>query len=95
MPEQRRVGYYHVVGIVAGLAVVFTFLVLPTLTQELRGWLIAAWMILPPLFFFGEHYYVRKYRPDDYPSMHQSQEAARHIWAGIAAALALLFLKSG
>ena len=91
---KQGIRYYQVVGAVAGLAAVATFLLGPKQNQELRAWLVAAWMIVPPLFFFAEHCLVRRYRPTEYLSMHEDQEAARHIWAGIAAALALLFLKN-
>jgi hypothetical protein len=51
----------------------------------------AAWLVLPPVWFFFELHWVRRTRPEELASLKESQHSAAKIWAGVAAALGLLF----
>jgi len=91
----------HVIGVLAGVAAVYTSLVAaigatgPEHEQCVR-WVVAGWLVLPPIYFFVEFHWVRsssKTTPELLKRVQESQELAGRIWAGVAAALAILYLK--
>ena len=82
--------YYHIIGVATGLAAVASFFFVPLACQKL---IAAGWMSLPPVWFFFEFHYVRKHRPGSLDSLKESQESAAKVWAGVAAALAILDFK--
>jgi hypothetical protein len=95
-PKLTRVEYWHVTSVIAGLAVIITVVLAPKLGSNAQRLLVAAWLVLPPVFFFAEYHLARQERtPAELTRIRESQELARGIWAGIAAALAIMYLKSG
>jgi hypothetical protein len=90
----RNIRYWHVLGVGAGVAVAITMAIAPELNgTEAMRYLVGAWLVLPPLIFWCEYHLVRRYDPENLETMRTSQELARNIWAGIAAALGVLYLK--
>ena len=98
MAQERKkatIEYWHITSVLAGLAIVVTVVFARKLTPETQRLLVAAWLVIPPVFFFAEYHLLRQRRsPDEVARIRESQELARGIWAGIAAALALIYLKS-
>ena len=94
MKPEKKIAYWHIVSILAGLAVLITFFVGAQLSPWLQRLLVAAWLVVPPAFFFAEyHLQTGTLSEGELARMRVSQELARNIWAGIATALAVLYLK--
>jgi hypothetical protein len=83
---------------IAGIAVIFatiSFIVadLPAdSSKTLRGVIVAAWVIGPPIYFFIEWVFLYK-ESDEYPleKFKYSQELARNIWLAVTAILVALY----
>jgi hypothetical protein len=87
--------YYHIVGLLSVAAALWTFCLVrsqPTDVNLLRT-LLALWAVIPPVIFFIEYHIVRSQPNADLEGLKASQELAGRIWAGVYAALAVLYLK--
>lgn len=89
--KSSGIRYFHVVGVIAGVAAVLSFLYVAY--TDWRKFIVAAWLVGPPVWFFFEFHSVRRHNPKDLPTLKESQEMATKIWAGVAAALTILYLK--
>ncbi len=81
----------HILGFVWAAAAVASFLAW-SLTPAIQKGVIVVWFLIPPVYFFFEIHWVRKHLPDELENCKMSQEAAAKIWAGVAAALGLIYL---
>jgi len=80
----------HILGFVwAGLAVA-SFLAW-NVSPAVRKAILIAWLLVPPVYFFFELHWVRKHLRAELDNCKMSQEAATKIWAGVSAALALMY----
>jgi len=82
----------HISGAIGAIAAVASFMG----DLSLHDWkklVIVAWLTLPPVFFFLEIHRVRKDKPEEVDNCKLSQDAAAKIWAGVAAALIVLYLR--
>lgn len=82
---------YQIFGAFMGVLAVISFLTPNTLTPEQKSWIAAAWLVIPPIYFFIEIHLVRRNHPDDLENCKLSQESASKIWAGVAAALSIIY----
>ena len=93
----RQVWAQVLATIVGGLALISILAGLRWLPENGKpawaGLVVASWMIVPPIFFFAEFHWIRKYDPDNLERAKDSQAKAEKIWAGIAAALVVLYFK--
>lgn len=81
---------YQIIGGCFGLLAVVSFLAF-NLSNQWKVFILSAWAVVPPIYFFFELHWVRKNRPSELENCKLSQESASKIWAGVAAALALVF----
>lgn len=81
----------HVLGFVWAAAAVASFLAW-TLSLAVQKGIIVAWLVIPPVYFFFELHWVREHLSAELEKCKMSQEAAAKIWAGVAAALGLIYL---
>ena len=58
------------------------------------SFVLASWLVVPPIYFFIEFHRVRSKFPEQLEYLKESQASAEKIWAGVAAALAVLYFKS-
>jgi hypothetical protein len=80
----------HISGAIGALAALASFM--GTLTpHDWKKLVLVAWLTIPPVFFFLEIHRVRRVNPQDLDDCKMSQESAAKIWAGVAAALAVLY----
>jgi hypothetical protein len=63
------------------------------LTQDAKKYILVAWYLVPPTYFFFEIHWVRRNLPNELGNCKMSQEAAAKIWAGVAAALTLIYFR--
>jgi hypothetical protein len=92
---------YQIIGFLAGLAAVACFVAAPvantapvTNTEFWKRLVAAAWLVVPPVWFFFELHWVRNNRGQvALARCKESQDAAAKVWGGVAAALALLYFK--
>jgi hypothetical protein len=87
--------HYRVVGaVLATFAIVSVVWSALTHEQEVRKWLVASWSVVPSLWFFLEFHWARATKDQaELKSLKDSQELAGKIWAGVVAALSVLYLK--
>jgi hypothetical protein len=89
---KQRTPYYIIVGRAAAFLALICFVaVVAPIPLWLRKLIVSAWFIGPPGYFFWELHRVRERDPDEMEHLKESQEKAEKIWAGVAAALALLY----
>ncbi|HZF09964.1 MAG TPA: hypothetical protein VFE33_14335 [Thermoanaerobaculia bacterium] len=81
----------HISGALGALAALASFISLTP--HDWKKLVIVAWLTIPPVFFFLEIHRVRRENPADLADCKMSQEAAAKIWAGVAAALVVLYLR--
>lgn len=61
--------------------------------EVVRKWLVAFWSIVPPLWFFAEFHWARRSKDEEeLQRLKDSQELAGKIWAGLVAALSVIYL---
>lgn len=65
---------------------------------DTRKQLVAIWSVAPPIYFFFEFHWAKYRKPTEeikanINDVKESQDMASKIWAGLVAALAVLFLK--
>ena len=59
-----------------------------------RKWLVAFWSVAPSIWFFFEFHWARATKPEaEVKQVQESQKLAGKIWAGVVAALSVLYLK--
>jgi hypothetical protein len=88
--------HYRVVGaLMATFAIVSVVWSACEHDQEVRKWLVAVWSVAPALWFFLEFHWARatKIEAVELKDIRDSQELAGKIWAGVVAALSVLYLK--
>ena len=62
--------------------------------QQVRKWLVAFWSVSPPVWFFFEFHWARATKDEaELKRVRESQELAAKVWAGVVAALSILYLK--
>lgn len=81
----------HALGFVWAAAAVASFLA-GDLTPLAQKCIVVAWLLVPPIYFFFELHWVRKHLPTELENCKMSQQAAAKIWAGVSAALGLMYL---
>jgi cyanate permease len=86
----KKSTFYRIIGGVAGIAAILSFLAFP-LSDRWKLAIAIEWLILPPVFFFFELHWVRNHMPDELQNCKMSQESASKIWQGISAALLLVY----
>lgn len=59
-------------------------------SEEIK-WMIAAWPVLPPLWFMLEFHWARVRKPEALSGLKESQAVAAKLWAGVVAFLSVLF----
>jgi len=83
-----------VLAMLAIVSVVCSVLVADEHKEAVRAWLVACWSVVPPLWFFSEFHWARATKDDaELKRLKESQELAGKIWAGVVAALSILYLK--
>lgn len=88
--------YNSVIGTIAAMAAAISILWAVTHPGSLDciKSLVAGWSILPPIFFFVEFHWVRaRCTAETLQRCKDSEEFASKIWAGVVAALSVLYLK--
>jgi hypothetical protein len=97
-PAKRPSIWQYCVGFAMGLAAMICFFVSFFADPQKRpSWasiLLALWFVVPPIYFFFEFHYVRRNYPARIDHLKESQASAEKVWAGVAAALAVLYFKS-
>jgi hypothetical protein len=79
-----------VLGVVAAIFSLFA----TSAQEETRQLILAAWVILPPIYFWLEYYFLcDKIPPKELEEYKMFRELSRDVWAGIAAALAVAYFK--
>jgi hypothetical protein len=89
--------FYPILGGIVGLAAAASLVWFAvTASSSVTTSLVIGWSILPPVYFFFEYIVARRHRsPQDVERMLKTQELARHVWAGVVAAMiALASMKS-
>jgi len=91
-----------------GRRIFYTFLVLASIAAaaysllstnepvEPKKLILVFWLVFPPTYFFLE-YYFRESKLDatELARLKDMQDRAAKIWAGVSAALALIYFKEG
>jgi len=63
-------------------------------SDAVKKWLVAFWSIAPSIWFFFEFHWARATKDEtELKTVKESQEFAAKIWAGVVAALSVLYLK--
>ena len=87
--------YYVWSGIIGSLLGIASIAWMATDTREVvRKAIIAAWLVLPAIWFFAEYHCLRNRLPQaELQQLKDSQELASKIWAGVGAALAAMYIR--
>jgi hypothetical protein len=93
--NNRKFDGYYILGFGLGLAAVASFLWYSHFPPFVRQIIIAAWLVGPPIYFFFEFHAARNKPVDDatLTRVKDSQARAEKVWAGVSAALAVLYFK--
>lgn len=83
-------------GAVIAVAAAVYSLTARTASEERRRFILIAWMIGPPLFFYAEYYFQAPLLTGEALNRFKDlQRLAASIWAGVSAALAVAYFKKG
>jgi len=84
--------HYSIIGAIGGvIAILCVFWA--AIDASVSKWLVAFWSVAPPVWFFFEFHWAKNTGRNDLEDIQKSQEYAQKIWAGVVAALTILFLK--
>lgn len=92
--ESIRIRIAKAFTVFAGIVSVACFFA-KILPVELKGIILALWIIIPPIWFKVEHKYF--YEPSDsaaFEKFKYSQQLMKDIWFSIATALAIFYFKA-
>ncbi len=85
-----------VIGASFTIGAIISLIFIPKQNPRMRAAILALWLIVPPVYFFGEFHYDRdwsKLPAAEMTDVKDSEDSASKVWAGVAAALALLYFK--
>lgn len=88
----QKLRYYHILGAAMGICAIASFMAMD-LCKDTKAGILVAWLVSPPIYLFFELHWVRRLYPTELENCKLSQESASRIWAGVAAALAVVFFK--
>ena len=78
--------------ILAASAIIVTFILVTN--QTYQKWLLAAWTLLPPIWFWLEYFVIRPPTDPESASFDRykyGQELSRNVWAAVVALLLVLY----
>jgi hypothetical protein len=89
--------YYNgIVGTVSTLAAAGSVVLAFACDDATRKILVSLWTVVPPVFFFVEFHWARNRFGSNsalFQDLKESQKMAQKIWAGMVAAMTILYLK--
>jgi len=83
----------YTLGAIAALVAIFSFLA-TSLPAKWKGFFLALWIVIPPLWFMLEYRLYRfqgAQRDMTFEEFKYGQELARNLWVGISTILAILY----
>jgi hypothetical protein len=93
----NRSHHIHHAAVLGGVAVTAAVIASVLVGLNLPGWtrvVVACWLVVPPVFFFWDlHYPGADDDKNAVVSRKDSEDAAAKVWAGVAAALVVLFVE--
>lgn len=88
--------HYGVVGPIVAILVAVSLYLATHCSKTVGEWLVSLWAIGPPTWFLLELSWARrtlKEQPERLATLKEDQKMAAKIWAGVVAALSVLYLK--